>query len=122
MLGALTQQNGQFRWGRYLGVEPSEDISEAPFFTYEEMGEKERRYNQLVQNLITVETSVIIRTNYAYDWRNQAHVLLQDGKKYMIVNIREYEEEVNPQAYAFVLDSADKLFYMELIGEDENAE
>lgn len=122
MLGALGQQQGQYRVGRYLGVIPSDDLSHAPFFTYEEMGEKEKRYNHIVQNLITVEESVIIRTNYKYDWRNQARVVLQDGRQYMIVNMREYEEDVNPQAFGTMRTSADVLYYMELVGCDENAE
>lgn len=122
MLGALSQQQGQFRTGRYLGVVPSNDVSSAPFFTYELIGEKERSYNQIVQNLITVEESVIIRTNYQHDWRNQARVQLQNGRQYMIINMKHYEEEINPQVFADVRAGVDTIYYMELVGCDENAE
>lgn len=120
MLGALSQQQGQFRTGRYLGVRPSNNVASAPFFTYEVMGERERRYNQIVQNLITVEDSVIIRTNYNHKWLNQAMVQLQDGKRYIIVNMKFYEEEINPQAFALLREGVDTLFYLELIGCEES--
>lgn len=119
MIGALSQQHGQFRYGKYLGIVPSNNVNSAPFFTYEIMGEKERRYNQVVQNCITVENSIIIRTNYMYQWLNQAIVELQDGKLYMINNIKEYEEEINPQVYSTVKQGTDVLYYLELIGTEE---
>lgn len=119
MLGALTQRHGEFRYGRYLGVQPSNNVADAPLFTYEELGEKEKRYNHLVQNLITAEESMVIRTSYRYKWLNQAYVYLQDGKRYIITNIREYQEDINPQAFGTILCSSDTMTYMELVGAEE---
>ena len=118
MIGALSQKQGQFRYGRYIGIVPSNNVANAPFFTYEQMSDKDRRYNHIIQNLITTETSIVIRTNYNYNWQNQAKVLLQDGKFYIINNITEQEEEINPQVYSLVRQSSDKLYYMELVSMD----
>lgn len=119
MLGALTQRQGEFRYGRYLGVQPSNNVADAPVFTYERMGANDRRYNHIVQNLITVEDSVIIRTTYRYNWLNQAFVVLQDGHRYIINVIKEYDEEVNPQVFDTMINGSDVLTYMELINAEE---
>ena len=119
MLGALTQRQGEFRYGRYLGVQPSNNVATAPIFTYERMGTNDRRYNHLVQNLITVEDSVVIRTSYKYEWLNQAFVVLQDGQRYIINNIKEYDEEVNPQVFDIMKCGSDVITYMELVNAQE---
>lgn len=119
MLGALTQRQGEFRYGRYLGVQPSNNVADAPVFTYERMGPNDRRYNHIVQNLITVEDSVVIRTTYHYNWQNQAFVVLQDGHRYIINIIKEYDEEVNPQVYDIMKNGSDVITYMELINAEE---
>lgn len=119
MLGALSQQHGQYSVGRYLGVRPSYNESNAPLFAYERITQKERRYNQIVQNLITQQESIIIKTNYAYDWRGQALVQLQDGKIYTITNLQAIEEDINGQALSAVIKSSDTLYYLELVGEAE---
>lgn len=119
MLGALTQRQGEFRYGRYLGVQPSNNVADAPVFTYERMGPNDRRYNHIVQNLITVEDSVVIRTTYHYNWQNQAFVVLQDGHRYIINIIKEYDEEVNPQVYDIMKSGSDVITYMELINAEE---
>ena len=119
MLGALTQRQGEFRYGRYLGVQPSNNVANAPIFTYERLGTNDKRYNHLVQNLITVENSVVIKTSYKYNWLNQAYVVLQDGLRYIISNIKEYDEEVNPQSYDTMVNGSDLLTYMELVCAEE---
>lgn len=118
MIGALSQRQGQFRTGKYLGKAPN--VASAPFFTYEQIGDKERRYNQIVQNLITTEESIIIKTNYKYDWRVRNWVLLQDGSKYIITAIKQIEDEVNPQAFSVLKQGTNVYFYLELTQGNEN--
>lgn len=120
MIGALAQQSGQYRTGKYLGLNNVFNDASAPFFAYEKVGEKEKRYNQIIQNLITTENSTIIKTNYMHKWLNQARVKLQDGKLYMITNIKYIDEEINPQAFAVVTESPDILYYLELLEVDES--
>lgn len=112
MIGAMTQRQGQFRYGKYLGKSPNE--ASAPFFTYEQIGDKERRYNQIVQNLITTEESIVIKTNYKYDWRVRNWVQLQDGNPYIIRNIKQAEDEVTPQAFQVLKEGFDTYYYLEL--------
>ena len=112
MIGALSQRQGQFRTGKYLGKAPN--VASAPFFAYEQIGDKERRYNQIVQNLITTQESIIIKTNYKYDWRVRNWVLLQDGSKYIITAIKQIEDEVNPQAFSVLKQGTNVYFYIEL--------
>lgn len=118
MIGALTQRQGQFRTGKYLGKSPN--VASAPFFTYEQIGDKERRYNQIIQNLITTEESIIVKTNYRYDWRVRNWVQLQDGSQYIITAIKQIEDEVNPQAFAILKEGTNVYYYIELTQGNEH--
>lgn len=117
MIGALTQRQGQFRTGKYLGKAPN--VASAPFFTYEQISDKERRYNHIVTNLITTNESIVIKTNYEYDWRVRNWVQLQDGNRYVINSIKNIEDEVNPQVFDVVKNGTDTYYYMELIQGNE---
>ena len=120
MLGALTQQGEQYRVGRYMGQEDNFNSATAPFFTYEEVSEKTRRFDQIVQNLQTSQNSVVIRTNYCYKWKTQSKVLLQDQKVYIIVQIQEQNQPINPQSASVLRNSCETLYYMEVVQASED--
>ena len=101
----FSQRHGMYRTGKYQGK----------FFQYEQVNEKAKRYNQIVQNLITSETSTVIMTNYVLDYKVNEYIELQDGCNYIINGIQQAEEDINPQAYAVVKSGVDTLYYMELI-------
>ena len=109
----VTQQQGQFRVGKYLGNEGDEH--DVRYFQYELVKDKAKTYSHLIQNLITAEGSTIIKTNYNLDWMNQRQVILQDKCKYIITNIQAIEDDVNPQVFGMVLNSLDTLYYIELV-------
>lgn len=120
MLGALSQKNDQYRVGKYLGEEDDYNIATAPFFTYEEINNVVKRFDQIIQNLQTCQGSVIIRTNYNYKWKTQSRVKLQDGHIYTIIQIEEQENEISPQSSAIITIPCETLYYMELIQASED--
>lgn len=120
MLGALTQQGEQYRVGKYLGQRDDFNGAPAPFFTYEEVSEKTRRFDQIVQNLQTYQNSVVIRTTYSYKWKTQSKVQLQDDKIYIIVQIQEQNQPINPQSVTLLKRSCETLYYMELVQASED--
>ena len=122
MLGAMTQQGEQFRIGKYLGQKNQFNEASAPFFTYEEVSEKTKRFDQIIQNLQTSQNGLVIRTNYVYKWKPQDKVKLQDEKVYIITQVQEQEEHINPQSASVLKTPIDTLFYIELIQESEDDE
>lgn len=120
MLGALTQQGEQYRVGRYLGQKDNFNSATAPFFTYEQISEKTRRYDQIIQNLQTSQNSTVIRTNYAYRWKPQDKVVLQDLKEYLIIQVQDQEENINPQSASVLITPCEKMYYLELVQEIED--
>lgn len=122
MLGAMTQQGEQYRVGKYLGQKDQFNSASAPFFTYEEVSERTRRFDQIIQNLQTSQNGLIIRTNYGYTWKPQDKVELQDKKVYIITQVQDQEESINPQSASVMAVPADTLYYMELVQESEDDE
>lgn len=122
MLGALSQQGEQYRVGKYLGQRDDFNTAPAPFFTYENISEKTRRFDQIIQNLQTSQNSIVIRTNYTLKWKTQSKVQLQDGCIYIIIQIQEQEEHINPQSATLLKNPCDSLFYLELVQASEDSE
>lgn len=122
MLGALTQQGEQYRIGRYLGQRDDFNSASAPFFTYEHISEKTKRFDQIIQNLQTSQNSLVIRSNYKFKWKAQDKVLLQDRKVYIIIQVQEQTEHINPQSASVLREPCETLYYMEIIQEDEDDE
>ena len=120
MLGALTQQGEQYRVGKYLGQKDDFNSATAPFFTYEQISEKTRRFDQIIQNLQTSQNSTVIRTNYAYKWKPQDFVILQDSKEYIIVQVQDQEENINPQSASVLISPCEKMYYLELVQQEDD--
>lgn len=119
MIGALTQNFGQFRTGKYLGKRKG-NAKNAPFFEYELVKSEEAKYNQIIQNLISSEKSVVIKSTWRLDWCSQSFVKLQDNQIYIINNWQGIEDEINPQNAALVVDGLNTTYYLELIGAEED--
>ena len=119
MIGTMTQNWGQFRIGRYYGLDPDLNVKNSLFFEYEIVNSHEQNYNQIVKNLITPNTVAIIKTTWRHDWNNQAFVTLQDERVYMIEKWQGDDDDVNPQAEAFIIDGLHTKYYMTLTGAEE---
>jgi len=116
VLGIYIPEANQFYWGKYLGkLDGNGKYNQAKpkQFKYEIVSPKDKRYLHIVQNLITADDSIVIQTTWDIGFENQGTVVLQDGKKLLITNMKELTEEHDAQVNALLKD-AQKTIYMEL--------
>lgn len=114
VLDTYVPEANQFYFGKYLGKKLNNDFIEKPKeFRYEIVNPKDKRYYHLVQNLITSDHSIVIKTSWNLDFKPQATIMLADGEKMLITNMKDYEEDYEPQANMLLKD-AHKVIYMEL--------
>ena len=115
VLDSYIPEANQFYWGEYLGKNSNAKYNEAKpkRFRYEILSPKERRYLQVVQNLIVADASIVIKTTWDIGFENQGVVVLQDGMKCLITNSKELVEEQEAQVNMLV-KNAPKTIYMEL--------
>ncbi len=115
ILDTYIPESNQFYWGAYYGKMPNAqfDKSKAKQFRYEILNPKDRRYLHIVQNLITADEAIVIKTTWDIGFENQGRVVLQDGSTYLISNVRELTEEHEAQVNMLV-KNAPKTIYMEL--------
>lgn len=113
ILGALATQGNQFYVGHYFAKNRPIQQGQGMYFKYEQVNDKSTRYHQLVQNLITSDSSIVIRTSWNMGFEVQGKVELADGTICIINNIQEQQSVINPQANAIV-KNAQKLYYLEL--------
>ena len=105
----------QFYWGKYLGKKADNGYNQdsPKQFRYEIISPKDKRYIQIVQNLITHDASMIIKTTWNLGFVNQGVIIDSDNQKHLITNIRELIEEEESQVNALIRDSH-KTYYLEL--------
>ena len=115
VLGIYIPEENQFYWGKYLGKNENGKYNQAKpkQFRYEIINPKDKRYLHIVQNLITADDSIIIQTTWDIGFENQGTIVLQDGEKLLISNMKIKQEEHDAQVNALVKD-AQKTIYMEL--------
>ena len=116
VLGIYTPEANQFYWGKYYGKQDSNgkyNQAKPKQFKYEIIDPKNYRYLHVVQNLITADCSVVIKTTWDIGFENQGTIELQDGSRILINNLKELVEEQEAQVNA-LLKKAPKTIYMEL--------
>ena len=114
VIDTYVPESNQFYKGVYLGKKTNGQFLEEPKkFRYEIVNPKDKRYYHLVQNLITSDHSIVIRTSWDLDFKNQGAIQLQDGERMLITNSKDLIEEYEPQAN-MLLKKPHKITYMEL--------
>ena len=71
------------------------------YIRVEAISENEKRWNTVLQNIITVSDSTLIRTSYSYPYKVDQHLLYRDCW-WVITAIKEIFMEVNPQRLSLV--------------------
>lgn len=77
------------------------------------VSENDKRWSTVIQNLITVADSTVIRTAYVYDYQPQQHVFFRN-QWWEIVGVTEITQDIDPQVLALV-NGGNKQFIMELV-------
>ena len=113
VLDTYIPESNQFYWGKYYGKNNQFNQQKPKQFRYEILNPKDKRYFQLVQNLITHDNSIVIKTTWNVNIENQGMVELQDGERVLVTNMKELTEEFEAQVNAIV-KMQHKAIYMEL--------
>ncbi|MDE7406478.1 MAG: hypothetical protein K2M89_06370 [Clostridiales bacterium] len=83
------------------------------FIRVELVSENEKRWSTVIQNLITVADSTVIRTATVYDYAPRQHVMFRN-KWYEIRAVTEITQDIAPQSLALV-SGGNRQFIMELV-------
>lgn len=75
---------------------------------------REKRWNTIAQNLIVDEGSMVLKTSYAYDYKDSREIQYR-GKYYIIQKVVVDTRPINPQALAFANAEDNALRYLSLI-------
>ena len=104
VLDSFIPESNQFYWGKYLGKKVNNQFNQAKpkQFRYEILNPKDKRYYHLVQNLITHDDSIVIKTTWDVKFENQGTIELQDGEQMLITNAKELIEDFEAQVNVMV--------------------
>lgn len=89
--------HNQFEWARWA----PESYDKYKFIQVSRVGDNDRRWNPMLQNISASADSILLKTAYIYDYKPLQHLFFRN-KWYVIINAREITEEVNSQALALV--------------------
>lgn len=104
----LSLGQNQFEPAYWAEKEPTK----TKYISVEPIGDQERRFNSVIQNLITSADSTLIRTSYAYDYKPRQHMFYLD-KWWEILSVSNDPTAVNPQSLSLVKRGA-RQFIIEL--------
>jgi REP element-mobilizing transposase RayT len=112
ILDFLENKEGYFSKGYYRKYKDSDP----KFFTYKIITNTNERFDALINNLMTVNNSVVIQTPFNIDFEINGFVTLQDGNLYLIETIQK--DVKNSRALIFFKDSAKTEYILGLIKQD----
>ncbi len=82
----------------------------------EEVSERAKRFDTVIQNLVGHSDNTLLRTAYIYDYTSQQHIMFRN-KWWEIVSVNEITQDVAPQALRLVC-GGDKQFLLEIMAVD----
>lgn len=89
--------HNQFEWAKWA----PESYDKYKLIQVERVSDNEKRWSTVIQNLMTVSDSTILRTSYVYDYAPRQHIFYRD-KWWEITAVTDVTLDVNPQALALV--------------------
>lgn len=111
-------QGFQFMDGTYY--ENKRAVQGTPF-RFEIITDKRNSYGQIVNNLIATQGRVTIKTNYDLDFKISGCVVFKNGRKFLVSEIVEMQQEINPQTLYWFKENPNTDTVLSLI-EIENVE
>lgn len=98
MINALKSLgHNQFEFARWAPEKPER----YKIIRVEVVRENEKRWSTVLQNLITVADSTLIRTAFVYDYKPRQHIFFRN-KWWEIQSVGEITSDVNSQALSLV--------------------
>ena len=90
-------------------------------FRFEILADTRNSYGQIVNNLIATQGRTTIKTNYQLNFKISGCVVFKNGRKFLINDIVEMQQEVNPQTLYWFKENPNTDLVISLI-EIENVE
>ena len=87
-------QGAQYHNGTYF--EKKTD-TQGEYFRFEILVDKRKSYGQIINNLIATQGRMTILTNYNIPFKINGYITFKNGRRFIISEIIEMENEVNPQ-------------------------
>lgn len=104
--------HNQFEWATYYPVKDDRNMSRQ--FKFEQVSEREQQYSQPIQNLITAQGSIVIRTSWSIGFEMQHDVVLR-GKRYIITNLTSVSLDISPQVRGLLKRNPNEQYILELV-------
>lgn len=113
MLNALRGLgHNQFEFARWA----PETYERYKIIRVEEVSERAKRFDTVIQNLVGHSDNTLLRTAYVYDYKPQQHIMFRN-KWWEIVSVNEIMQDVAPQALALV-NGGNRQFLLEIMAVD----
>lgn len=87
-------QGAQYNNGIYYKLKTD---TQGENFRFEILVDKQKSYGQIINNLIATQGRITIKTNYDIDFKINGYITFRNGRRFIISQIVEMEQELNPQ-------------------------
>ena len=113
MLNALKGLgHNQFEFARWAPKE----YERYKIIRVEEVSERAKRFDTVIQNLVGYSEYTLLRTAYVYDYKSQQHIMFRK-KWWEIVSVNEITQDVAPQTLRLV-NGGNRQFLLEIMAVD----
>ncbi len=92
------------------------ETSEPEYFEYAVEGMRTTAYAMLIQNIEATERHVIIRTSWAYDWKERGFVKTQDGQCWQVNDFITEVKRENESVLRLLKEEPAQEYIISLIG------
>ncbi len=99
LLSLLQGKGDKTLTGSYYADIPLKHTSVSQPFDYEILEPSSRAYQMLIGNIEGHSNIIAIKTNDPYNYQPKEHIVLQDGKLYVIESIREDISKASKEAF-----------------------
>ena len=98
MINALKSLgHNQFEYARWA----PEHYDRYKIIRVEQVRDDERRFSTVLQNIMTVADSTVLRTAFIYDYKPRQHIFFRN-KWWVIVSATDVTQDVAPQALGLI--------------------
>lgn len=105
-------QGAQYNDGTYFKKKTD---TQGDNFRFEILVDKRSSYGQAVNNLIATQGRVTIKTNFDINFEVNGYITFWNGKRYIINEIVEMEQELNPQTKYWFKNNPNTEYVLSLV-------
>lgn len=92
------------------------DKAESQYFEYAIESMRSTAYGMLIQNIAATEKHLIIRTSWAFDWKERGFIRTQDGQLWQVSDFMTDVKRENENVLRILVEQPTQEYVISLIG------